>query len=112
MKRERRLTKERDFRRVYREGRPWGHPLLVLRAVPNEGRRTRYGFAVGKRLGGAVQRNRVKRLLREAARLSSVREGWDVVVVARPPAAKTRFPEMRAALEVLLRRAQVLDQRG
>ena len=102
-----RLRREKEFARVYRKGRSCAHPLLVLKALPGEVGVTRYGFAVGKRLGKAVVRNRVKRRLREAARLTPVVSGWHIILAARPPAAGASYHELKATLEQLLRRARL-----
>ena len=106
-----RLRVRRDFLAVYRKGRAWTHRLLVLRALPNGLTHNRYGFVVSKRVGKAVVRNRLKRRLREGLRLLAIRSGWDVVVLARPPAAVSTYRQLREALAELLSRARLLDQR-
>jgi ribonuclease P protein component len=82
-----------------------------LHAAPNELGRTRVGIAVGRRVGKAVVRNRVKRRIREAVRerLRELAPGYDLVVVARPPAAEAPWPALRSAVEELLRRARILS---
>ncbi len=81
--------------------------MLAVRVMPSDLEQSRFGFAVGKRVGNAVVRNRVKRRLREAVRALSPARGWDVVVIARPAAATADFAGLRGALGALLRRAQV-----
>jgi ribonuclease P protein component len=84
-----RLSRSADFERVYRQGRSIANRYLVLYAFSNRaGPQTRLGLSVSRKVGGAVQRNQIKRLLREAfARARpELAEGHDVVVVARPPA--------------------------
>lgn len=102
-----RLTKDAEFKRVRSEGRSWAHPLLVLYAAPNRGEPTRVGISVSRRIGKAVTRNRVKRLLREAVRprLAEIGPGWDLLLIARQPAGEASFDEVSAAVEQLLRRA-------
>lgn len=80
-----RLRSPRDFQRVRRRGQSWTTPYLVLVLLPNDLDHNRYGFAVGRRVGGAVRRNRVKRWMREAIREHhpSLRQGYDVVLIAR-----------------------------
>jgi len=89
-----RLSRSAEFERVYRQGRSVGNRFLVLYAFPRAGEAAadgpRLGLSVSRKVGGAVDRNRVKRLLREAfARCEQgLRAGQDVVVVARPAAAE------------------------
>ena len=89
--RRRRLSRSAEFERVYRQGRSKGNRFLVLYAFPREGSDDagpRLGLSVGRRVGGAVERSRVKRVLREAFWEEARRlpEGSDYVVVARPEA--------------------------
>jgi ribonuclease P protein component len=84
-----RLSRSAEFERVYRQGRSTANRHLVLYAFPNASTdRPRLGLSVSRKVGGAVERNRVKRLLREAfARTEpELRAGQDVVLVARPAA--------------------------
>ena len=84
-----RLTRSAEFDRVYRQGRSFANRYLALYSFPRadeEG--TRLGLSVGRKVGGAVHRNQVKRLLREAfaGRREAIAGAHDVVIVARPGA--------------------------
>jgi ribonuclease P protein component len=101
-----RLTRSADFERVYRQGRSHGNRYLVLYAFPRGGDSApRLGVSVSRKVGGAVDRNRVKRLLREAfgACTDALPAGQDLVVVARPEARELAEREGLAGVEGALR---------
>ena len=102
-----RLRRTDDVRRVYDKGRSWAHPLLVLIIRPNGLDFSRVGVTASRRVGGAVARNRAKRLLREAARrlYPQFGAGWDVMLVARVSILKAKEPQVEKALASLLKRA-------
>ncbi len=104
-----RLTKDAEFKRVRSEGRSWGHPLLIMYAVPNQLETTRVGFSTSRRIGKAVARNRVKRLLREAVHLHlhEMKPGWDLLLIARQSTSGATFHEVNAAVAQLLRQAGI-----
>jgi ribonuclease P protein component len=100
-----RLSRSAEFERVYRQGRSTANRHLVLYSFPNPtGEATRLGLSVSRRVGGAVERNRIKRLLREAyARAQEeMLPGHDLVVVARPPAAELAEREGLAGIDAAL----------
>jgi len=110
VKRRYRLSDRERFRQVRQEGQAWSHPLVVLCALPNELPYSRFGFVVSRRIGSAVQRNRVKRRLRESVRLmqSQILPGWDMVFIARSPIVQANYREVATACARLLWRAHFL----
>jgi ribonuclease P protein component len=100
-----------DFAALQGGSRSRAHPLLVLRYRRNDVQPTRFGISTGRRLGGAVERNRVRRRLRSLLRslVGRMSGGWDVLIVARPAAAKASQGELGAALEKLIIGAGLME---
>jgi len=92
-----RLRRSQDFAATMRTGRRARHALLTAVARRTHGPDTRLGFAVSRRVGGAVVRNRVKRQIRMIARAHLWVSGYDVVIVAQPSCAEARFSELASA---------------
>jgi ribonuclease P protein component len=109
--RELRLKERRRFQAVYRRGRSWSNAEMVVHVLPRPTEERQFGFVVGKKVGGAVQRNRVRRLLREACRalLPGVPAGLDVVIVARPAAGAATLAQLADGMRGLFQRARVWE---
>jgi ribonuclease P protein component len=109
MNRKYRLTRSTDFERVRRVGKSYAHPLLVLILTPSGPEGLRFGISAGKSVGGAVQRNRAKRLLREASRqlLAHIQTGWDVVLLARQPIGDASLLQIQNAVRSVFKRAGI-----
>ncbi len=102
------LRGRRAFDAVFQRGRVYSDQLLSMRVLPNGLPYVRCGLVVGRKVGKATVRNKVKRRLREGMRRLGLRSGWDVVVVARPPAAQATYSGLMASVASLLRRAGLL----
>ena len=92
------LRSRADFDAVARRGRARRHRLFTIRVRRNGLGRVRCGFAVSRRVGGAVVRNRVRRRLRALMRALPPGSGFDVLVSANPGIVHANFEELRAAL--------------
>lgn len=109
MKNPRSLKKNDMFLKVYKKGSRVHHKYFVLHFYPNGCDFNRLGIKVGKKIAGAVGRNRIKRLVREAFRrnIGEVR-GYDFVIVAKEGAHQlSGFFEVSNALTLLFGRAQL-----
>jgi ribonuclease P protein component len=115
-----RLSRSGDFDRVFREGSSHANRYVVLYAFPrssdaegDDAEATRLGISVGRKVGSAVERNRVKRALREAFWATAERglpPGHDFVLVARPDVAALAEREGAGGIESAL--AELLEEAG
>ena len=96
----RRILKTREFERVYSPRKSAASPVMVVYAAPNELGHWRLGLSIGKKAGGSVERNLLKRRLREIFRTAgeAMPEGFDFVVTARKGIAETPFDDLKATL--------------
>jgi ribonuclease P protein component len=102
------LRSRQDFARIGADGRTRADRLLVVRFVPNARDHDRFGISTSRRLGGAVQRNLVRRRIRDILRRQAAGSGhgMDVLIVARPGSVEASFEELRATLDRLLASAR------
>jgi ribonuclease P protein component len=114
LRRGQRLRSPRDFRRAHLHGRRASGTLVTLTSLRQVGEpaSARVGVVAGKRVGGAVVRNRVKRRLREVLRreLPGIPAGWDLVCGAKPAAATATSAALAAEVRGLLARTGLLAQ--
>ncbi|OQY47938.1 MAG: ribonuclease P protein component [Anaerolineaceae bacterium 4572_78] len=110
MKRQYRLRKNADFQKIRRLGQSRSNRLVVLIALPNRLSHSRFGFSVSKRIGKSVHRNKVKRRMRESTRLriADIKDGWDLLFIARVPIKAATYQEIDKAIFVLLKQLKLL----
>lgn len=107
-----RLRRSADFERVMRTARRRSRQRLLHVAATESGRaQTRVGFSVGRRVGNAVTRNRVRRRLRAIVQQLPIGEGFDIVIVAQPLSAEATYDDLLAAAKESARRANLLNER-
>ena len=101
------LKKNSDFRRLYYRGGSVVSDCLVIYYKRNRDKESRLGITVSKKVGNAVVRNRVRRLIKESYRLNEdgIKQGFDVVVVARSSAKGASFRKISSALMYLIRKS-------
>lgn len=106
-----RLSRPDDYARVKREGRNFTNKFFVLGIAPNTVGHNRYGFIASKRLGGAVERNRARRVMRACVQAlhHTLRPGYDVTVICRQGILSQSSLEMIPELARLLRQAGLVE---
>lgn len=104
------LRHKADFDRMRQQGRSYHHRFMILNLLANGQVDNRYGFIVSRQVGGAVSRNRVRRLLREAMRFlhPQLKAGFDVVIVARRDLAGQPLQVVVRTIEELMIRAKLV----
>lgn len=106
------ICRNNDFRRIYARGKSYVSPLVVVYALKNRTKNVRVGITTSKKVGNAVQRNRSRRVIREAFRALAprVRLGFDLVLVARGKTPYVKSTDVRRQLERQLQAAGLLRE--
>lgn len=114
MRREARITSSRDFREVYRRGKSVANKELVLYFLKKESPQTRIGISVSRKIGSAVTRNRIRRLVKEAFRRNEteIKEGYDIVIIARQPIKEKSFHDVEKTFIDVLARAGLVQRQS
>lgn len=106
------IKENKDFIRIYKRGKSFVCPTLVVYAFKNRRNINRIGITTSKKIGKAVVRNRARRVIREAYRSvePKTKPGWDLVIVARGKTAARKSTEIAVVLKNILANAGVLEK--
>ena len=107
------LRKNHEFRRLYNKGKNAASKCVVVYCIRNGKAENRLGITVSTKLGGAVQRNRIRRRLKEIYRLNepTLRTGYDIVIVARMRSRFAGWNELEAAVLTLFDKLRLLKDK-
>jgi len=108
-----RLNRREDFSKVYKFGKSVANHQLVLYVLPNkEANPFRVGISASKKIGNAVVRNHMRRLLKEIMRLheAEIAEHFDLVFIVRKPAVSMEYAQLEKSVFHLLRKASLLKR--
>lgn len=110
MKRNSRLTRNEDIKRVRQKGQSLAHKAIVLGFLSNDLEYNRIAVIAGRSVGGAVQRNLAKRRIRSAIQRMQAElcQGYDIIIIARKPILRMEYSSLLDALRSLLEKARLL----
>jgi len=113
MKKEFRIKKNEEFQHTFRNGKTFANRQLVIYYLHKPGQEHfRIGLSVGKKIGNAVTRNRIKRLLRQSflELEPEIKNEYDIVIIARKPTKDMTLKEMKKSLTHLLYKQRLLNK--
>ncbi|HEX7556430.1 MAG TPA: ribonuclease P protein component [Leptolinea sp.] len=111
MKRRFRLTRSNDIKRVRRVGKSYAHPLIVLVISLSPEISSRIAIITGKSVGGAVERNRVRRRVKAICDkvLPEMKTGFQAVLIGRAPSGQATYKELENSVKSVFRRAGLIQ---
>ncbi|WP_304341376.1 ribonuclease P protein component [Metaclostridioides mangenotii] len=104
------IKKDSDFRKVYKHGKSFANKYLVIYILKNRSDTSRIGISVSKKVGKAVTRNKVRRLIKEAYRLNidnKIKPGYDIVFIARVSSSNASFEDIDKSVKYLVKKTGV-----
>lgn len=113
MQKQNRLMKKEDFNKVYRYGKSIANRQFVLYFLPKAQQEDfRLGISVSKKVGNAVVRNRLRRLVKEVVRLqrTKILSEYDFILIVRKPAVGLEFSAVEQSIRHLLKKAILLKK--
>lgn len=107
-----RLTKDKDFKRIFKQGKGFREQILVLKTIDNSLKKSRFGFIVSNKISKrATVRHKIKRRLRKiiSLRINNITKGKDVILVAQPGMAEKTYQEIEKVMTRLLIKARLIS---
>lgn len=105
------LTKGYEYREVYKKGRSFANKDLVIYVLKRNDSLKRMGISINKKIGNAVRRNRLKRIIKEVFRLNKnfLESGLDLVFIVRRGISVDSYKEMEKVVVQLFKKAKIVD---
>ncbi|MEG2983945.1 MAG: ribonuclease P protein component [Peptostreptococcaceae bacterium] len=104
------LKKDSDFRKVYKHGKSFANKYLVMYILNTKSEEIKLGISVSKKVGKAITRNRVRRLIKEVYRLDidgKIKLGYDVVFIARIASKDANYKDIEKSINNLVRKTNM-----
>lgn len=103
------IKKDRQFRYIYSRGKSFANKKLVVYYIKNNDEKLRVGISISKKVGKAVVRNRLRRLIKENIRLNqNLKSGYSMIFLARVGADDLDFNTMKSSINHLLKRCDLI----
>ena len=104
-----RLRKDSDFKNIYRKGKSLATKTLVFYFIKNDLGYTRVGYSISKKVGKAVTRNRIRRLIKENLKdIPDLKDGYDIIFIGRIPSSESDYKEIGKSVRYLFIKSGVL----
>ena len=104
-----RLRKDSDFKNIYRKGKSLATKTLVFYFIKNDLGYTRVGYSISKKVGKAVTRNRIRRLIKENLKdIPDLKDGYDIIFIGRIPSSESDYKEIGKSIRYFCRKSGVL----
>ena len=107
------LKKDSDFRKVYKHGKSFANRNLVMYMLDNKSDYTRVGISVSKKVGNAINRNKIRRRIKEAYRLNideNVKNGYDIIFIARVSCNEAEYKDIDKAINHLVKKSNLINK--
>ena len=106
------IKKDKKFKYIYTNGRSFANKKLVMYYIKNNEEKLQIGISISKKVGKAVVRNRLRRLIKENIRLSeNIKNGYSIIFLARVGADDLNFDTMKSSMNHILRKCELLEKK-